>query len=718
MSLVLKSVNALKSLLHLRPVFKVGKSIAYCEQYSLSSSNLLKHLRGFYMLEVSVVNPSKSFVGQLILSSDNHEAELRYALPIKRASLTNRVFKRVCYFDGGYQSLNWLTGDGEIKFDGLEIKLVKLTLKKSVQLMSKKLSVSITSNTPTSMYESYDDFFNRPLGFVSYQEWIDKNEVPVAEEALISCPLISIVLPLYNTKKLWLDDCVQSVLDQSYINWELVVVDDASDSEETLLEVDRLSKYADKRIKVIAREVNGHISAATNTGIDAARGDYIVFLDHDDSLAENALYEIALAISKKPSLKIIYSDEDLTSESGERLTPHFKSSWNYELLLAHNYITHLCCYESGLLHSLGGMRLGYEGAQDYDLLLRASAVIEANDIFHIPKVLYHWRMVEGSTALSADEKSYATLAGLKALKSHLSSLDSSAIAVHCKNKNFYRVNWPLPKVLPKVSIIIPTRDGLDVLKPCIDSLLEITDYKNYEVVILDNGSCKKETIDFLQSISTDSRIAVIRDEGDFNYSRINNEAVAQSTGDYVCLLNNDIEIIDSNWLTEMISLAVRENTGCVGAKLLYPDGTVQHAGVILGLGGYAAHSHRGLPRNAPGYFCRAQIRQQLSAVTGACLVVKRSVYDAVGGLDEAFKVAYNDVDFCLRVQALGFNNIFTPFAELIHHESKTRGEDDSSEKMMRFAQEKDLLSSRWPALIENDPFYNPNLTRAREDFSI
>lgn len=718
MSLALERVSALRSWFNFRLSFKVEMSITDCEQYPLSSSTSLKALSGFYMLEVSIVNLSKSFVSQLVFSSINHDNEHRYVLPIRRSSDVNRVFKRVCYFEGEYQQLSWITENGDIEFSDLDIRLVKLTARKAVQLMSKKLSISLEDSSPSTIYESYDAFFNRPLGFASYQEWIDKNEVPVAEKTLAICPLFSIVLPLYNTKRLWLEDCVQSVLDQSYANWELVIVDDASESKETRIEVERLSKHADSRIKVITRENNGHISAATNTGIEAASGDYVVFLDHDDSLAKNALYEIALTISKRPSLKILYSDEDLTSESGERLTPHFKSSWNYELLLAHNYITHLCCYEMTLLRSLGGMRLGYEGAQDYDLILRASAVVNAEDIQHIPKILYHWRMVDGSTALSADEKSYATLAGLKAIKSHISSLSSTATVNHCKSKNFYRVDWPLPNEQPKVSIIIPTRDGLDVLKPCIESLLKITDYNNYEIVVLDNGSCRQDTINFLNKISKDARITIVRDEGEFNYSRINNKAVVHATGEYVCLLNDDIEIIDSNWLKEMVSLASREGTGCVGAKLLYPDNTIQHAGVILGLGGYAAHSHRGMARNAPGYFCRAQIRQQLSAVTGACLVVKRSIYDAVNGLDEAFKVAYNDVDFCLRVQALGYKNIYTPFAELIHYESKTRGEDTSSEKMMRFEQEKELLTSRWLALIENDPFYNPNLTRAREDFSI
>jgi GT2 family glycosyltransferase len=362
--------------------------------------------------------------------------------------------------------------------------------------------------------------------------------------------------------------------------------------------------------------------------------------------------------------------------------------------------------------------LGYEGAQDYDLILRASTLVDPNDIHHISKILYHWRMVEGSTALSSSAKSYATEAGLKALRDYIISNGLAASVAHSERDNFYTIKYSLPSVLPKVSIIIPTRDGMEVLRPCIESLLSVTDYNNYEVIILDNGSEEKETLRYLERLSKKDNFKIVRDIGEFNYSRINNIAVGHSTGELICLLNNDIKIIDKAWLTEMVSIAIREEVGCVGAKLLYPDGTLQHAGVILGLGGYAAHSHRGLSGNAPGYFCRAQVRQQLSAVTGACLLIKRDIYNEVGGLDESFQVAYNDVDFCLRVQALGYQNIYTPFARLIHHESKTRGEDNDPVKIKRFDREKVLLSTRWGDVIKNDPFYNVNLTRSREDFSI
>jgi GT2 family glycosyltransferase len=607
------------------------------------------------------------------------------------------------------------------------VRLVKLSENKAMRLMLKKRAMrvhtSILNCSAEALYQKYDLLFVKS-GSSTYRKWITHNESEsesavdrIQRIGLSVSPLISIICPTYNTKNKWLTACVESVKSQNYTNWELILVDDASEKTDHFQLLKEFSD-GDKRIKVRYLKDNVHISASTNVGVGLAKGDYVTFLDHDDELSANALFEICKVINTNPFVKIIYSDEDLMSESGERVAPHFKSDWNIELLRAHNYVTHLCCYDATLLNNLGGMRLGYEGAQDYDLILRASFVVDTKDIFHIPKILYHWRMVEGSTALSSGAKSYAKDAGLKALTDYIMAVDVSATVAHADRENFYTINYSLPEKLPKVSIVIPTRDGMDVLRPCIESLLGKTNYENYEIIILDNGSEKAETLNFLRELSLKLNIKIIRDEGGFNYSRINNVAVTHSTGELICLLNNDTEIIYKNWLSEMVSVAIRKEVGCVGAKLLYPDGTIQHAGVILGLGGYAAHSHRGIGGTDTGYFCRAQVRQQLSAVTGACLLVSRTIYDSVGGLDEAFQVAYNDVDFCLRVQALGYQNIYTPFAELIHHESKTRGEDTSIKRIKRFDKEKKMLFERWSSQLNNDPFYNPNLTRTREDFSI
>jgi GT2 family glycosyltransferase len=692
--------------------------------------NMNVPLKGYYMLEIEVANLKYSMNSCLYACKDREfNEDVMFTLPISRIASGPKTVKRICYFGDSFSSFRFGPSDEEGACGALSIRLIKLTSRKAKQLMLKKLSTNIfnyeTDQEVIDIYREYNAVFSK-INVVNYESWINKHEVRdevSRREAtrLIDCfeirPLISIVCPVYNTKPAWLVACVESVKNQLYSNWELILVDDASTNSSHF---DILTDYdaEDSRINIVFLEKNIHISAATNVGIDLSMGDYVAFLDHDDELAPNALFELCMVINAQPNAKIIYSDEDLMSESGERVAPHFKSDWNPELLRAHNYITHFCCYEASLLKLLGGMRLGYEGAQDYDLILRASAITEGRDIYHIAKILYHWRMVEGSTALSSDAKSYATEAGLKALRDYIDTNNVAASVANAEYDNFYTLGYFLPDALPKVSIIIPTRDGMEVLKPCIESLIEKTNYSNYEVIILDNDSKEEDTLDFLRSLSLKANFKIVRDNGEFNYSRINNLAVKNSTGDLICLLNNDIEIITNNWLSEMVSIAIREEVGCVGAKLLYPDGTVQHAGVILGLGGYAAHSHRGLAGNASGYFCRAQIRQQLSAVTGACLVVKRSTYDAVGGLDEAFQVAYNDVDFCLRVQALGFKNIYTPFAELIHHESKTRGEDNNPEKTKRFEQEKALLLTTWGPALQNDPFYNINLTRSREDFSI
>lgn len=678
-------------------------------------------LKGYYMLEVQISGLKQSVNASFYAGSDDvfSENDL-FTLPITRIASGSKTVKRICYFDSAVHSFRFDPSEEEGGCENLSIKLIKLPRFRAKSLMLKKL-VNKSFDTST-IYDAYNRLFIK-INVGRYCDWIKQHEAVSSTEIaqridnLTVMPLISIVCPVYNTKLEWLVACVESVINQYYSHWELILIDDASPNK---AHFDALKLYddSDSRIKVIYLDENKHISAATNAGIEKAIGEYILFLDHDDELSKNALLEICSVIAANPSAKVIYSDEDLISECGERVTPHFKSDWNAELLRAHNYITHLCCYDMVLVKSLGGMRLGYEGAQDYDLILRASMVIDSKDIHHISKILYHWRMVEGSTALSSSAKSYATEAGLKALRDYIANNGLAASVAHSGRENFYTIKYSLPSILPKVSVVIPTRDGMEVLRPCIESLLSVTDYKNYEVIILDNGSEEKETLRYLDRLSKKENFKIVRDNGQFNYSRINNIAVGHSTGEFICLLNNDIKVIDKTWLAEMVSIAIREEVGCVGAKLLYPDGTLQHAGVILGLGGYAAHSHRGLGGNAPGYFCRAQVRQQLSAVTGACLLIKRDIYRKVGGLDETFQVAYNDVDFCLRVQALGYQNIYTPFARLIHHESKTRGWDNDPVKIKRFDREKVLLATRWGGVIQNDPFYNVNLTRSREDFSI
>jgi GT2 family glycosyltransferase len=685
----------------------------------------LNPVPGFYMLEVTINGASNAFMTKLYVDYGEGFSE-QNCIPLLVKS--NECTKRLCFFKRRVVALKWAPSDQPGAMQSFELSLKRVTKGFAFKRITKKLilknryETSLKQFGKTNFITAYNQLFlQATLPAFNYSDWIKQVE-PALWHSLDKLPnediCFSIVVPTYNAKPEWLEACFNSVVSQTYINWQLIVVDDASTNQASINFLSSWKTRQSSNIEVVFEKENGHISAASNTGLARATGDYVLFLDHDDTLAPQALNELAISISENSNAQVLYSDEDLMTEAGVRVTPHFKSSWNPELLTAHNYVTHLCCYKRSLLKDLNGFRLGYEGAQDYDLILRASRMVQPVNIIHIPKVLYHWRMVEGSTAMSAGAKSYATIAGLKALQDHMQAIEPLAKVAHSTRENFYKVSWPLPKTLPKVSIIIPTRDGLEVLKPCIDGLLNNTDYSNLEIVILDNGSQQADTFAYFSQLKVYPFIKVVRDDGPFNYSAINNQAVRHSSGDLICLLNNDIEIIHADWLAEMVSLAIRPEVGCVGAKLLYPDETIQHAGVIMGLGGYAAHSHRGTGRHEPGYFCRAQLRQNLSAVTAACLLVRRDIYEQVSGLDEQFEVAYNDVDFCLRVQAAGFKNIYTPYAELYHHESRTRGSDTSGEKQKRFDKEKALLLSRWSSQIKNDPFYNPNLTRDSEDFAI
>lgn len=693
------------------------------KQYYEFNNNLsfAPSMQGYYMLEMSL--PNGSPFGLYTFSTDVGD----FMLPIKSTG----CFKRVCFFEGAVKEIRLTINDkdtGEFDLKDVVITFKKLSKKIAFRKVAKKIhskvnkKVNLEKTSERELYGIYQGIFTNLNLNTSYKAWCSNVEPGLWDGTTDTQEImISIVVPTFNAKPEWLDACFQSVIDQTFNNWQLIIVDDASNISESIDCLEAWQAKNDDRITIVFRESNGHISEATNTGLEKATGDYFCFLDHDDTLAPQALNELAASITDNPDAQIIYSDEDLMSESGERITPHFKSDWNPELLLAHNYITHLCCYKSDVIKQLNGMRQGVDGAQDYDLILRASRIVKPEHIIHIPKILYHWRMVEGSTAMSSGAKSYATKAGLKALQDHMAHIDPAASVAHSDRDNFYKVNWPLDNgsnSLPKVSVIVPTRDGLEVLKPCIEGLIHNTDYQKLEVVILDNGSQETVTLDYFKQLSQYPFIKIVRDDGPFNYSALNNHAVQKSSGELICLLNNDIEIIHDDWLSEMVSLAIRQEVGCVGAKLLYPDDTIQHAGVIMGLGGYAAHSHRGTGRYEPGYFCRAQVRQNLSAVTAACLLVKRDIYEQVHGLDEQFEVAYNDVDFCLRVQDAGYQNIYTPYAELYHHESKTRGSDDTKSKQKRFDKEKALLLERWSDVIKHDPFYNQNLTRAREDFSL
>jgi glycosyltransferase involved in cell wall biosynthesis len=558
-----------------------------------------------------------------------------------------------------------------------------------------------------------------------YQDWIRLNDTLTDGDiaalrkrvkALREPPLISVVMPVYNTPETLLREAIDSVRAQIYDKWELCIADDCSPKPHVR---EILEAYAkdDARIKVTFREENGHISAATNSAFELASGSWIAMMDHDDILRPNALAEVALEIAKHPDTELIYSDEDKLDSDGKRFDPYFKPDFSRELFRSQNYLNHLTVHRAANIRAAGGWRKGFEGSQDYDLNLRIFERIDPAKIRHIPKVLYHWRAVAGSTAVAGSEKGYAFDAGLKALKEHVTRTGLKATAEPAPDTPFYRLRLDVPDPAPLVSLIIPTRDKLELLRGCISSIRDKTTYANYEIIVVDNGSVETETLAYLTELDAEPWGRVLRYDKPFNYSAINNFAAERANGSILGLVNNDIEVISPDWLSEMVSWAAQPDVGCVGAKLYYGNDTIQHAGVILGIGGVAGHSHKYFPRDHPGYFSRLKVLQNLSAVTAACLLVRKDVFQQLGGLNERdLTVAFNDVDFCLKARQAGYLNVWTPYAELYHLESVSRGHEDNPEKQARFAAETKYMRSQWD--LDSDPYYSMHLTRDHEDFSI
>jgi glycosyltransferase involved in cell wall biosynthesis len=532
-------------------------------------------------------------------------------------------------------------------------------------------------------------------------------------------PIISIIMPTYNTDERWLRKAIDSVLNQIYPHWELCIADDASTSPHV---ADILREYAqkDSRIKLVFRTENGHISEASNSALALATGHYITFLDHDDMLSQHALFWVVEDMQQYPNHKMWYSDEDKVNESDERYEPYFKCDWNPDLFLSHNLVTHLAVYHADLIREVGGLRKGYEGAQDYDLVLRVIEKISPAEIRHIPRILYHWRAIQGSTATSPDEKPYALLAAQKAIGEFLQrkGIQNAEVSENPEIQGTIRVKYPIPDPAPLVSLIIPTRNGLHLLQRCVESILAKTLYRKFEIIIIDNESDDPETLAYFQQLEKENQARIISYPHPFNYADMNNMAVEFAQGELIGLLNNDLEVINPEWLGEMVSHAIRPEIGVVGARLWYPNETLQHAGVVLGIGGCAGHAHKGFKRGDVGYFGRAALIQNYSAVTGACLLVRKTIFVQVGGLNaEHLKVAFNDVDFCLKTLQLAVRCLWTPFAELYHHESASRGYEDTPEKVARFEKERHYLREQWPQYIIADPNYSPNLTLDAEDFS-
>ena len=571
------------------------------------------------------------------------------------------------------------------------------------------------------------DWLIKHLTENDYIRWISKNDtltdidrkkIKDRISRMDENPTISVIMPVYNPPIKFLREAIESVIFQLYPNWELCIADDASTNKEIKNIIEEY-RNLDDRIRVVYRKNNGHISLASNSAIELANGQYIALLDHDDIFAEHALYMIAETVNRDPNSAIIYSDEDKIDEEGNRFSPYFKSDWNPDLFLAQNMINHLGVYRLDIVKQVGKFRVGFEGSQDYDLALRITEVSEPEQIHHIPHILYHWRAIEGSVALNRNEKKYAHKKANSAIKEHLVRRNIKADVLSSPRGSYHRVKYHLPKTPPKVSFIVPTRDRADLLEVCIDGILNETNYPNSEIIVINNRSSDPDALVYLKKIDKNPKVTVLDYNKSFNYSAINNYAVEHVTGSLIVLLNNDIEVIDPEWLNEMVSHAIRKEVGAVGALLYYPDDTIQHAGVALGIGGVAGHLHVNNDRGTAGYFGRAEISQNISAVTGACMVMRKEVFLKVGGLNsDNLSVAFNDIDLCIRIRKEGLKVIWTPYAELYHHESASRGSDQTADKVGRFNKEIDYMKETWDEILLTDPFYSPNFSLKNGNFSL
>ena len=554
-----------------------------------------------------------------------------------------------------------------------------------------------------------------------YKTWRDENklteeDLKAQREAKFDYnPLISIAIPLYNTKIEFLKPLMDGIVNQTYTNFELCLADGS--------DTDYLKQYIDKnypednRIKYIHLDENLGISGNTNKAIAMATGDYIMLTDHDDLLEVNALYEIVKALNEDKDIDIVYTDEDLVDETGTHYWDYkFKPEYNLEMLRHRNYICHIFVARKSIMDEVGGFREEYDGAQDFDMILRCCE--KSDNIIHVPKVLYHWRSHIDSTAGNADSKSYAFDASVRALKAHYERVGIDAKVEPTEIFIMLKTTRKL-KATPLVSIIIPNKDHIDELDKCIKSIIDKTEYKNYEIIIVENNSEEDSTFDYYKKIESEYNcIKVCYFEGAFNFSKINNFGVNNAKGEHYIFLNNDVEIISPDWINRMLGYSQDENVGAVGAKLLYPDDTVQHCGVVVGIAGFAGHVFHALSKRDVGYFGRLRVQQEVSAVTAACMMVDAKVYEDVGGFDEDFAVALNDVDLCLKIRDKDKKIILDPNVLLYHYESKSRGSDEDESKKERFLSEVKRFRSKWKDFLEKgDPYYSPNLTLTMLDCS-
>lgn len=573
-----------------------------------------------------------------------------------------------------------------------------------------------------------------PTGMKEFnqKERIEKRSFHIRDEISVTCNMIeleeqrkttfqgskkfSVVVPLYNTPELYLRKMIESVLYQTYDNLELCLADGSDKKHRYVKDVCKEYQHYDKRICYKKLKKNMGISDNTNACLDMASGDYIVLFDHDDFLHPSALYE-NMKVIERENADFIYTDENTFHETiNDAFFPHYKPDFSPDYLRSINYICHLTTFSRELYQKVGGFRREFDGSQDYDMILRLTE--QAERVVHIPKVLYYWRAHKDSVAMDIHAKDYCINTAQKALTEHLQRIGLSGEVENGQYLSSYRIRYEIVGN-PLISILIPNKDHVDELERCLKSIQERSTYKNYEIIIIENNSEKRETFEYYDALQKNPRIKVVIWEKEFNYSAINNYGASFAKGEYLLMLNNDVEIISPDWLQEMLMFVQRDDVGAVGAKLYYPNDTIQHAGVIVGLGGVAGHSHKYFEKDNMGYFIRLVAVQNLSAVTAACLMVKKAVFDSLEGLDTGFRVAFNDVDFCMRIRKAGYLIVFTPYAELYHYESLSRGAEDTPEKVERFNGEICRFKERWgKELDEGDPYYNPNLSLDYEDFRI
>ena len=529
-------------------------------------------------------------------------------------------------------------------------------------------------------------------------------------------PLISVAVPAYRTPEKFLVQMIDSLLAQTYGNWELCIANGSPEDSAMKKVLEEYTKK-DSRIRVSELTENKGIAGNTNAALEMAQGEFVGLLDHDDLLAPNALYEIVRALDEDRNLDAVYTDEDkVTTELDEHFQPHLKPDFNLDLLRSNNYICHFFVVRRSIVQKVGGFCQEFDGAQDHDFIFRC--IETAEKVGHIPEILYHWRTHKASTADNPASKMYAFDAGKRAIEAHLKRTGTEGIVSHTPDLGFFRVKYPV-QGQPLVSVIIPNKDEKETLKACIDSIREKTEYPNYEIIIVENNSTTDEIFQYYKELSQDPRIRLLRWKKEFNYSAINNYGVRHANGEYLLFLNNDVTVITPGWIKELLGVCQRPEVGAAGVKLIYPDNTIQHAGCVIGLGGIAGHMFVDMPANRTGYLHKASILQDMSAVTAACMMMKRTAFEEAGGFTEKLSVAFNDVDLCLKVRKNHKLIVYDPYVQLYHMESKTRGAEDNKEKVRRFQEEIEYMRCQWLDILKKgDPYYNKNLSLTKWNYSL